>query len=410
MKIIHTSDWHLGARFHEQERLPEQKRFLNWLLDLLRTERPDALLISGDVYDTRTPSNEALQCLYDFYSTVRAENLCPRVVATAGNHDSAAVLRSTRGVLDLLGVQVVAEPDREHPEALVTVLPAADGTPGLAIGAVPFLSDADCFNVSTLPLSDERADRIREGFQSYYKRVFDACAEKGRGCPVVLMGHCALQGSKYSDDNSERGRFSQVGGLDTMGADVLPAADYVALGHLHLPQAVGGESSRILYSGSPLAMSFDEGSQGAKSVVVAEFGSRHGEPVALRRVEVPVFQPLVTFRGSPDEVKKDVAALVRKGRPAFVRIDITEYEGEFDMHRGEVDALVKDTQVLVLEWSRNHDAVPGNGGLQALRAEGSLRHLSPQDVARNRLEADARSKDEIDLYLDMLAPIFQEPL
>lgn len=410
MKIIHTSDWHLGARLHEQERLPEQKQFLDWLLGLLRTERPDALLVSGDVFDTRTPSNEALQSLYDFYRAVRGEKLCPAIVVTAGNHDSAAVLQAPRGVLGLIGIHVVAEPDREHPEALAIVIPGADGGPGLAIGAVPFLSDADCFNVSALPLSAERADRIRDGFRSYFRGVFDACMAKGGGCPVVLMGHCALQGAKFSDDRSERGRFSQVGGLDALGADFLPSADYVALGHLHLPQGVGGEEPRIVYSGSPIAMSFDEGGRGGKSVVVAEFGVRHGEPVAVRRVEVPVFRPLVTLECTPEVVRKGVSALVQKGRPAFVRICVTQYAGELALFWQEVDTLVKDTEVRVLEKSRPQGALPADGGLQALRAEGTLRDLSPRDIARRRLEAASCSPDEMARYLAMLSPIFQESL
>lgn len=411
MKLLHTSDWHLGARLGEQDRLPEQGQFLDWLLGALREERPDALVISGDIYDTRTPSNAAVQLFCDFLCRLRAERLCRRVVAVAGNHDSAAVLRATENILDLIDITVVSEPDLDHPASLAVVVPDDSGAPGLVVGAVPFLSGA---GFRRPPAPDEAqgpeardAGGAADPATAFVREVFRECLEKGAGCPVVLTGHCAVSGARLSDDQSERGRDArQIGGLDLVSSAALPPADYVALGHLHLPQRVGAADSRVYYSGAPLAMSFDEAEQGPKSVVVAEFGPRHGDGVAVRTLKVLDFLPVLTLEGQPDDIRKALAGLVATGRPALVRLRVTAYQGELALFWNETDELVRDTPLRVLV--RDAPLPPDEAqGLPAIVRQGRLRNHQPLDVARARLDDLALSEEERALYLGMLTPLME---
>lgn len=108
MKIIHTSDWHLGSKLHDQDRAEDHAAFLKWLGETMKVEKPDVLLVTGDVFDTRQPSPAAQALYYDFIADTARAGVCGKIVVTAGNHDSASMLAAADQVLKLLGVDVIA--------------------------------------------------------------------------------------------------------------------------------------------------------------------------------------------------------------------------------------------------------------------------------------------------------------
>lgn len=392
MKILHTSDWHLGGKLHEQDRSGEHERFLAWLAALLREERPDALVIAGDVFDTFAPSNRALELYYSFLGEIFKSSLCRAVVAVGGNHDSPSLLDSPEKVLIHLRAHVVGAA-AETPAQEVVWVPGADADSGLAIGAVPYLREGDLRCAAAGESEEERAARLQAGFRAHYAAVAEAAralsrAKAGRDAPLVLTGHCCLSNAKLSDDHSERART--IGGLDSFSAALLPPADYVALGHLHLPQAVGGNPA-CRYAGSPLPMSFAE-AQSAKSVALVTFGPQSGDPIDVRTVPVPVFQKLEQVSGAPEAIAARLAELTRSGEPVWADVQVTEGEGELAAFWDSLSALVRDTPVKILTRRNNRPgrSRAGRGDADTLR----LDTLTPAEVFRMRLAEESLTDGE----------------
>lgn len=383
MKIVHTSDWHLGARLREEDRADEHRAFLDWLAALMAEERPDALVVAGDVFDVKAPSPQAQNLYYGFLARIVRDRLCRTVVVIAGNHDNPKFLAAPSELLENLGIAVVSSASGDPREGVV---PVADesGRPGLVVAALPFLFDAELSNFGrgAVPEDAPRDDRIRAGWDLRVRAAVAAAKTSFPGVPVVAVAHCTLPGARFSDADSERCR--RVGGLDSCDPAPFAGADYVALGHLHVPQAVRGAEAAMFYSGSPLRMSFDEAGC-AKSVHVVEFGPA-GAPPAVRTAEVPGAVPLLTLRGAPEDVKKRLAALVAAdpAKRRFVRLQLENFSGRADFHWAETRAIAKESATLVLE---EHDLRPFPGAASGLRvfAGRDLRGVSPREVAERKL-------------------------
>jgi len=392
MKLLHTSDWHLGGKLHEQDRTSEHEQFLEWLRRLLREEQPDALVIAGDVFDTYAPSNRALELYYSFLGDVFKASLSRAVVVIGGNHDSPTLLDSPEKVLVHLNARVVGAAADEPAQEVVWV-PGAEAGDGLAIGAVPYLREGDLRCAAAGESEEERAAKLEAGFRAHYARVAEAAralsrTKTGRDAPLVFTGHCHLSSAKLSDDHSERARA--IGGLDGFAANLLPPADYVALGHLHLPQAVGGNPA-CRYAGSPLPMSFSE-AQSAKSVAIASFGQQTGDPVAVRTVPVPVFQKLEQISGTPEAIKTRLSELIAARQSVWVDVQVTEGEGELSAFWDMIALLVRDTPVKILTRRNSRPSRPWSGrdAPEALR----LDTLTPAEVFQMRLAEESLTDGE----------------
>jgi len=400
MKLLHTSDWHLGAKLHEQDRAGDHAAFLRWLGDVVRTESPDVLLITGDIFDMRQPGPAAQSLYYDFIAAIARSTVCRKIVVTAGNHDSAAMLAAADQVLKRLDVEVVAKATSEGNGEVVTV-EGTDGQTALAIAAVPFMNDGELSNFAREAgvTAETTAEKLAGGFSSHYAKVIAAAHEAAQGAPVVVTGHCTIRGAQVSDERSERGR--QIGGLDSQEPDVFASADYVALGHLHIPQDVG-TSGKIRYSGSPLAMSFSEIDQ-EKSVTIVEFGSSAGDAISARKIPVPEFTLLKCLEGATDAVRTALLA-VKAGNPelAYVAVRITEGEGELAPFWSELDTIVQGTGIRILLKENARKRAVAGSGLSAA-AEKTLSAMTPQEVAELRIneETDLTAEERAE-YVKMV--------
>ncbi len=403
MKIIHTSDWHLGARLHEEDRSAEHQAFLDWLIGLLRTEHANALIVAGDVFDVKAPSPQAQRLYYEFLAKVVKEHLCSKVVVTAGNHDNAKMLAAPSRLLEELGVAVVsvAGGGEDAADEVVTV-DGEDGKPGLVVAAVPFTFDAEFANFGQ-DVAGEEADRparISAGWKRHYEEVIAAARKVAPDVPLVATGHCTLRDARESDADSERCR--RIGGIDAYDPSPLAAADYVALGHLHIPQPVKGFDGKMFYSGSPLRMSFDE-ARHKKSVNIVTFNAPGAAPsVELR--EVPETVPILTVEGTPDKAKERLAELVAESKEVrrYVRVRLRDFEGEAKEHWAACQALVKDSATLILEENDIRPIVRETIGLRAFAGRG-IRQLSPREVAEQKLRGSIShfSDDQVAEYMRM---------
>ncbi|MBF0657910.1 exonuclease SbcCD subunit D C-terminal domain-containing protein [Psychrobacter sp. NG25] len=276
LTILHTSDWHLGRRLYGRMRYEEFEAFLSWLEEAISAQKVDVLIVAGDIFDTMTPSNRAQALYFEFLGRV-SKSCCQHVVIVAGNHDSPTFLDAPSQVLKFLNVHVIGTAcDDLNNEVLV--LDDADGTPHCIIAAVPYLRDRDVRSSSAGESADSKDANVIKGIRAHYDEVASIAKSKQselievhqQYIPIIATGHLFAAGGTTTDDDGVRELY--VGSLGKISADMFDESfDYVALGHLHVPQRVGGRE-HIRYSGSPIAMGFGEAKQ-QKQVLLVKFGA-----------------------------------------------------------------------------------------------------------------------------------------
>jgi len=276
LNVLHTSDWHLGRRLYGRLRYDEFAAFLTWLQETISTQHVDVLIVAGDIFDTMTPSNKAQALYYEFLGKV-SKSCCQHVVIVAGNHDSPTFLDAPSNVLKFLNVHVIGTACEDlHDEVLV--LDDVNGTPHCIIAAVPYLRDRDVRSSQAGESGQTKDANVIAGIRGHYDKVADIAKTKQaelieahqRHIPIIATGHLFAAGGQTTDDDGVRELY--VGSLGKVSADMFDTGfDYVALGHLHVPQRVGGREN-IRYSGSPIAMGFGEARQ-QKQVLLIQFGA-----------------------------------------------------------------------------------------------------------------------------------------
>ena len=265
LTLLHTSDWHLGRRLYGKPRYDEFKQFLDWQLQTLREQKVDVLLIAGDIFDTPAPSNQAQNLYYDFLSQV-CHTDCRHVIIVAGNHDSASFLEAPKQLLKAFNIHIIGSMTDTLTDEVITLLDKA-GQPELIVMAVPYLRDRDVRTVGHGERMDDKERNLAQGIKAHYAQIADIAiaqqaqlhAKYKRSIPIVATGHLFTVGGQTMEGDGVRDLY--VGSLGSIGAEIFhPQIDYVALGHLHIPQAVGGQP-HIRYAGSPIAMGFGESRQ-----------------------------------------------------------------------------------------------------------------------------------------------------
>lgn len=261
MKILHTADWHLGHRLHEQSQVEEQTLFLQWIEQYIIDNAIDVLLISGDIFDTGSPSNQSLEMYYSFLVQLKATN-CSSVVITGGNHDSAGTLNAPKHLLDALSIKVVGKATEHIKDEVFEI--EANGEK-VIIGAVPYLRDGDIRRAVAGESFEELTDKYKTALINHYEASAEQCKLiNTSNAPVIAMGHLFATGGSVSD--SEQNIY--VGTLGHIGAKDFPTYfNYIALGHLHRPQIIGGNEI-IRYSGSPHILSFSEINYDKKVIII----------------------------------------------------------------------------------------------------------------------------------------------
>lgn len=308
MKILHTADWHLGQSLYGYDRLDEQRQFLRQLRDVVADERPDTMIVAGDVYDISMPSSAAQRAFADGMLAIHAAAPQMVVVVVAGNHDSASRLEIYRNLWQSHNVHVIgslrrlADGSADYGSHIVEV-----GGKGL-IAAVP-----NCYPHNFPPAEGDRQKAFFSGLEDAV-----AAANAGR-LPTALVAHLAVRGCDLT--GHRRMQNDPLGTVDYVDlASLGMGYDYVALGHIHHPQTLKGSDGRAAYSGSPLAVGFDE--RYAHSVTIVDV--ERGEPVAARRIEIADPRPLLTVPREPvpfDEALAAAAALP-SDEPAYVRLNV----------------------------------------------------------------------------------------
>jgi len=373
MRVLHTADWHLGQHFLTgQERLNEQRTFLMWLLGAVQTHGVEALVVAGDIFDTTTPSHAAQELYYNFLVQMQGTN-CRDIVVVGGNHDSPTLLNASRQLLRRLRIHVVGGVPADPAEQVVT-LAETSGQPALVVCAVPFLRDRDIRLAVAGETPDERQLRVRQSIAAHYGALAadDAVRRlREQDVPVLATGHLYAAGGEAREGAE---RDVHIGGLGSVGAPDFPAAfDYVALGHLHRPQVVGGQA-HIRYSGSPVPLSFTEADD-RQQVLLLDFAGA-GAP-QITALPVPVARRLQRFHGTLEEVEANILAYDNAAFElvAWADVQVRSDEAPAEVQR-RVQAVLKERATHV-QAPRNarHQRATDAPDLAAATAAGPLTFL-----------------------------------
>ncbi|MFF3275547.1 exonuclease SbcCD subunit D [Streptomyces chrestomyceticus] len=300
MRFLHTSDWHLGRSFHRVNLLTAQRAFLDHLVETVRTQRVDAVLVAGDVYDRAVPPLAAVELFDD--ALHRLAGLGVPTVMISGNHDSARRLGVGSGLMGQAGIHL-----RTDPAACATPVVLRDAYGEVALYGLPYLEPAlvkDEFGA-------ERADHAHV-LGAAMDRVRDDLAARPAGTRSVVLAHAFVTGGAPSDSE----RDITVGGVESVPAAVFEGVDYAALGHLHGCQTI---TDRVRYSGSPLAYSFSE-ERHRKSMWLVDLDA--AGTVTAERLDCPVPRPLARLRGKLEELLADPAHDVHE--EAWVEATLTD--------------------------------------------------------------------------------------
>lgn len=391
MKIIHTSDWHLGQKFLSHSREEEHEAALNWLLELVQSEAPDALLVAGDIFDIGNPPNSARKSYYRFLRQMM-DTPCRHVIITGGNHDSPAMLNAPRELLAAMQVHVVGNAGADPAEEVIPLYNAQKELEAV-IAAVPFLRDRDISEGVSGETGLDRIAKIKQGIRGHYERVAAHISSHFpvNEVPVIAMGHLYASGATASGKQDN----IYIGNTENIDATHFPEVfDYVALGHIHRAQRVG-RLEHVRYSGSLIPLSFSE-VRDTKSVWVLEW---EGKNFNSRAAELPVFRQLRTIAGSLEEVKAKIEGLAQKAAEA-------QFPPWADI-RVHLDALLPDLNEslrefasgLPLEILKIQAVYPNRKNLQEQQLP-MLEDLSPIEVFRMKCERMGESPKQMEELLE----------
>ena len=381
MRILHTSDWHLGQHFLGKSRQAEHAALIDWLLEQVHAHAVDAVLIAGDIFDTGAPPSYARE-LYS-QLVVRLHAAGTGLLLLGGNHDSVAVLEENRALLARLDTPVVAAVGEPASHVLELALRHAR-EPGCIVCALPFMRPRDLVQSQAGQSAEQKQRDLQEAIAGCYAAVYQAALQRrdalaatlGRRLPIIATGHLATVGTS----RSESVREIYVGSLQAFPTAAFPPADYVALGHIHQPLQVGG-LAHIRYSGAPIALGFDEAHQD-KQVLLVDLDEQGLQ--AVTPLAVPCFQPLASVSSSLAQLPALIAAAAQAGsaeRPLWLEVVVTQDDYLPDLGR-RIEDITRDLPVELLRVRRQRaGAAPG----MPAQAGESLNELSPEQVFAQRL-------------------------
>lgn len=355
-----------------KSRVEEHKAFLSWLLDTIEEKQIELLLVSGDIFDTGTPPNYALELYYNFLKQLSSKKSLKTTIITAGNHDSVSTLKAPKQLLEALNVHVVVNGDEEENIIIPIKEPLIENAETKAIVcAVPFLRDSVIRQSLGGETVSDKEKLANDGIKTYYENAYKKAKELNSNAPIIAMGHLTTVGSRTSE--SERDIY--IGGTLDIGGDYLGSLfDYVALGHLHINQKVS--SNHVRYSGSPIPLSFSESKNTQKVNLVTI-----KESVEVEELEIPLKRKLQVIKGNLeiiiDELKKVedktiwIEVHIKDDNPMFANTQIREEATKLDLTILAVKIEKSEKQIRTKE-------------LKAI----SLDELSVNDVFEKRLEQE----------------------
>ena len=369
MKILHTSDWHLGEILMSQSREEEHTKFLNWLIDTIEKEKIDMLLIAGDIFDTVTPPIYAQKLYFNFLYNL-SKTGCKNCVVLAGNHDSASLLASSKEILSLLSIKVVEERGE--------IIEFDD----FIFLAVPYLREKVITSFISNQDYKESEKRYIEAIKSHYLNLYKEISDKNK--KIISSGHLTIKRAKKSE--SERELY--IGNLAAIESSFFENLfDYTLLGHFHRPQKIG---KSVIYSGSAIPLGFDEAKY-EKSVFILDT-----ENLKEKRLNIPTFRKLYELKGDEEEIEEKLQNIEEKSWCKIVLQN--EIKSESFIEKLFKIAKERDFKILAVKYETKEKE-----NQNSFLYKEHIANLTPLEIFKRRLkEEDIKDKnilkDLINLY------------
>lgn len=390
LKILHTSDWHLGRRLYGQTRYKEFAAFLNWLYDCIVEQQVDVLIVAGDIFDSMTPSNKAQTLYYEFLGKISHSSTCQHIIIVAGNHDSPSLLDAPKAVLKFLNVHIIGTACENIKEEVIT-LRDNHNQPQAIILAIPYLRDKDVRKSSSGESSVEKQAQVVAGITKHYAQATDIAKQKqndylkkyGKKIPLIATGHLMAIGGRTTTDDGVRDLY--IGGLGGISANIFsPIIDYVALGHLHVPQLVGGHE-HIRYCGSPIPMGFGEAKQ-QKQVLLIKFA----DEMNIKPINIPCFHKLAQIKGDMTDIAQQIDELKTLNEPVWVEVIYNANQIISNLSQ-QLHQLIQASKIEIIKIknTQTYQKI-----LKQKKASESLQNLTYDEVFARCLETHEISKNQ----------------
>lgn len=305
MKILHTSDWHLGASFEGIGRDEDHFFFLSWLIPFLAQEDISVLIIAGDLFDQTQPSAEAQKIYYKFLFDISQKTKVKKVIIIGGNHDSPTRLDAPAELLKLLDVFIVGgiSNDLKNGHRYLCPIYNNQNEIELVVVAVPFIHEFRLGVRTAMQTEQEIQLHFKEKLRQFYSELANAAELLAKGCPIIATGHMACTGSEWDDAPQEIHMIGTMGGLP---ADIFDSRySYVALGHIHRAYRV--EQSNVYYCGSPVPLSIKE-SKYPRFVQVISY-EQHSKAKTVQKIEVPILRKIIEIKCDLSDINNTLQLL-----------------------------------------------------------------------------------------------------
>ncbi len=370
MKILHTADWHLGHRLHEHSQNEEQMLFLEWLENHIKDNKIDVLLIAGDIFDTGTPSSQSQRIYYEFLAKL-TKTTCKHIVIAGGNHDSPGIINAPKQLLNALSIKVVGRSSEDISDEIFKLTSNSDE---IIVAAIPYLRDQDIRRAVAGETFDEISDRYKTALINHYTEAALYCNSiNNKKAPVIAMGHLFAVGGSISD--SEQNIY--VGSLGHIGAKDFPDTfDYIALGHLHRAQVIGGKE-HIRYSGSPNILSFSEINYDKKVVVIS---TKNDKIINIEEVAIPKFREIIRVTGELEDCILELKTIITNKYRLTPWVEVVlDNKTNTAIGASEIHKAAEDLAIEVLKVTlKNQQKTEGLE--QLIKNTKHLKELSPVDV------------------------------
>ncbi len=404
MKVLHTADWHLGAKLENRSREEEHAAALRWLLATIIAEKVEILIVAGDVFDVYNPPNYAERLYYNFIKEL-SKTCCHTAIICAGNHDSPPKLEAAKAILDIFNVKIIAQIPTNPQEHLIEIYNPQNNELQAIVAAVPFLTDSFLRQSRPAESSEDRILQMRAGIEAYYQKMAELCAPFAtKNVPIITTGHLAV--AQADKNNRQRYNSIHLGTLDIVGTECFaPIFDYVALGHLHYPHKVG-ENEHIRYSGSLIALDFGE-SRHPQQVYLLEFEDKTLKSV--QSLHNPHKRDLLFWTGTEEEILKKIDNYkpTNSEFKTWLRLEILSPKGFDTALRDKIVAVIQKLDLELIGEPRLRKQLDPNWEAKQEAAEQiDLQTLQPKDVFLRKLQSlqydDEHTKKMLELFDDLL--------
>ncbi len=335
MRILHTSDWHIGKNIHNRILDEDFLYFIDWLINVIKNQKIDILLIAGDIFDVAYPSSTAQKLYYLAIAKLIKTDL-QKIIVISGNHDSVAHLKAPSHILKNLNVEIFAGLD--NLDSLI--YPYPEDNPQVVFVAVPFVREIDILKLRHILTNDEDYDA---SIAEIYKILYDKTEPyRQQGIPIIATGHLFVTDGWYT---SEEKLNYPMGMLVDIPSKAFPPFDYIALGHVHKPLEFPDKN--IYYSSNPFLMSFhDILHTTRRRILIYDTDSRQVE-----EIQVPLIREFVKFEGELDKILEQVKNFRTKGKlkPAYGQVTVTKYEDTFAQAVAEKIRAIENSDLEILD-------------------------------------------------------------